>query len=114
MPERRLESRLLCADMVETEWTDRSGARRNAPALLEDISTLGLCLQMESPVPVHTNIEVAHARGTLTGEVCFCEYREIGYFVGVRFEQEHRWSTQQFLPKHLIDLSELAASLRPE
>jgi len=42
-----------------------------------------------------------------TGRVRYCVYREIGYFVGVEFEPESRWSKETYQPQHLLDLQRL-------
>ena len=52
MDERRSETRMMCADMVEVRWRDRSGKERGAIAILEDISASGACLQVELPIPL--------------------------------------------------------------
>src|SRR5690349_11279370 len=38
MEERRTEVRMLCADIVEVSWQERSGRKRQATGVLEDIS----------------------------------------------------------------------------
>src|ERR1035438_4115997 len=56
MQERRTEIRMLCADVVETCWTDRDGETQRASALLEDISPSGACLQLEMAVPLGVSL----------------------------------------------------------
>jgi hypothetical protein len=112
MQERRLEVRLLCADMVDVAWEDRLGRPRRATALLEDISESGACLQFEVAVPLGTELHIACTQGDLTGTVRYCLYREIGYFVGVQFADNTRWSRQDYEPQHLLDLERLMAAGR--
>ncbi len=112
MQERRSEVRLLCADMVQVKWQDRLGRPRQASALLEDISRSGACLQFEIPVPLGTELRIACGNEMLEGEVRYCAYREIGYFVGVQFSEHSKWSRQQFEPQHLLDLERLMAEAR--
>lgn len=115
MDDRRAEIRLLCADMVDVSWEDRLDRHRRATALLEDISRTGACLQFEIPVPLGTALRITCAQGVLEGIVRYCSYREIGYFVGVQFDESSQWSRQQFEPQHLLDLERLiAASREPE
>ena len=38
---------------------------------------------------------------------CYCAYREIGYFVGVKFRAGTQWSEDVFLPQHLLDTGRL-------
>jgi len=103
---------MLCADMVEIRWRDRSGKQRHAIALLEDISPLGACLQLEAPVPVGVEIGWDSQNQFFAGYVRYCVYREIGYFVGVEFGKSTRWSEQTYRPQHLLDLQRLAAKAR--
>jgi len=50
MLDRRAEPRLLCADVVEIEWTDKSGRTCHCAVHLDDISQSGLGLQVEHSV----------------------------------------------------------------
>ena len=52
MDERRSEVRMMCADMVEIRWRDRAGGEQSTTAILEDISSSGASLQVESPIPL--------------------------------------------------------------
>jgi len=80
---------------------------RPAPGLLEDISPSGACLQMETDVPLEAEIRWASPQQPFAGRVRYCVYREIGYFVGVEFEPESRWSKKTYQPQHLLDLQQL-------
>jgi len=103
MSERRTDARLLCADMVDVEWTDAQGKRRKARVLLEDISELGLCLQTEDALP-ESSIVIVDLNGTQTrAMVRYCYWREIGYFAGLTFASGSRWSRSKFFPRHLTD-----------
>jgi len=93
----------MCADMVEVSWEERSGKLRSATALLEDISASGACIQLETPVPLGVEIRWTSPRQGFKGWVRYCIYREIGYFVGVEFESDSRWSKSAFMPQHLLD-----------
>ncbi|HET8548392.1 MAG TPA: PilZ domain-containing protein [Bryobacteraceae bacterium] len=103
MQNRRAEPRLLCADLVDIQWKDKAGRTRRAVANLEDISLSGACVQLEMPVPLETRLHISYPRGELRGRVCYCIYREIGYFLGVEFEPGFRWSLRSFKPQHLLD-----------
>ncbi|MDQ6704700.1 MAG: hypothetical protein M3Z85_01915 [Acidobacteriota bacterium] len=109
MPERRLEGRMLCADVVSVEWKDKSGWNRSAEALLEDISPSGVCLQTDFPIPARAQVRIRVREAMIEGEVRYCAFREIGYFAGVEFPAGHRWSKRLFRPKHLFDVQRLAA-----
>ena len=107
MKERRTENRMLCADMVEVCWKDQAGRKKTTAGLLEDISPSGACLQMEAPVGIGTAIRWRSADREFKGNVRYCVYREIGYFVGVEFGADSRWSKKAFRPQHLLDLKKL-------
>ena len=102
MLDRRLEPRMLCADMVEVCWKT-NGRDRRCSAGLEDISPSGACLQIERPIPLQTKVQLRHEAGELSGKVKYCTSRETGYFLGVEFEQESRWSRRIFNPRHLLN-----------
>ena len=107
MEERRSEVRMLCADMVKVSWKDTLGKRRRTVGLLEDISPSGACLQLETAVPLGAEIRWACPKQEFLGHVRYCVYREIGYFVGVEFEEDSRWSRRTYKPQHLLDLRQL-------
>jgi hypothetical protein len=126
MSERRFENRFLCAELVTVDWVAAEaaghgeGAPRIVEAVLEDISALGACVQVEDRIPLGAAISISahHERGDgkpgggarFSGYVSYCEYRDFGYFVGIRFSDETPWSTGAFEPEHLTNL---AAMLRP-
>lgn len=111
MNERRIDPRLLCADLVEVLFKDRTGRRRAETANLEDISASGACLQMETPVQVGSAVAIKHSRGELVGRVRYCVFREIGYFVGVAFDPGNEWKQSSFRPMHLLDPRRLQSRL---
>ena|SRR5262245_49209321 len=109
----RSEARMLCADLVDVRWKDKSGRLRKATAVLEDISSSGACVQLDGPIPTDTFIKIRHRKGQLQGQVRYCVYRDIGYFVGLQFVPESKWSRKEFEPEHMLDMSRLLArSLR--
>lgn len=107
MEERRTDPRLLCAELVEVAWIDKSGRQRRRVANLEDISINGICLQIETLVPEGTLLSMHYGDGELMGTVRYCAFRDNAYFLGIRFEEGCRWSTQHFQPQHLLDPREL-------
>ena len=103
MLDRRIETRMLCADLVDLQWKDKTGRTRRSIANLEDISLSGACLQVDRPIPLMTNIRITYPKGELVAKVKYCVFREIGYFLGVEFEDGCRWSQQSFKPQHMLD-----------
>lgn len=105
----RSESRMLCAELVNIAWKESSGRGRRGMAILENISASGACLQLERPLPVDTEVSLRLPKGQLKGQVRYCVYREIGYFVGLQFAEGSRWSRRLYQPQHLLDLQRLLA-----
>ena len=103
MHNRRSEPRLLCADLVDVQWKDKNGRMRRFVANLEDISISGACIQVDQPIPLETTVQIRYPKGELKGRVCYCVYREIGYFLGLEFDPGCRWSIRAFRPQHLLD-----------
>lgn len=103
MFDRRIEPRMLCADMVDVQWKDNNGRARRGVANLEDISLSGACLQFDQPIPLQTEVRITYPKGELMGKVRYCVYREIGYFLGIEFEPGCKWSQRHFKPQHLLD-----------
>jgi PilZ domain len=108
MDERRTNFRMMCADVLEVSWTDQKGTKRSAAALLEDISETGACLQLEVPVAIGSEIRWSCPKQDLVGRVRYCDYQEMGYFVGVEFHAASKWSANVYEPQHLLDLQEIA------
>ncbi len=94
---------MLCADLVDVEWKDKSGRLKRTVANLEDISLSGACLQLDLAIPLQTNLRITYPSGELVGRVRYCVYREIGYFLGIEFEPGSKWSQRSFKPLHLLD-----------
>ena len=98
---------MLCADMMEVEWTDGTGCLHIATALLEDISAVGACLQMERELPVSAEVELRYHGVDMPAKIKYCVYQEIGFYVGIEFREGFQWSEQAFQPDHLLDLSKM-------
>ncbi len=91
--------------MVEVVWTDARGAIRTAIALLEDISQLGVCLQLDVAIPLFA-VVLINLNGVQTrAMVRYCRWCELGYFAGLTFAPGAQWSRERFQPKHLTDLA---------
>jgi hypothetical protein len=103
MMDRRVEPRMLCADLVDVRWKDQTGRTRRGVANLEDISLSGACLQVDRPVALETSFRISYPSGELVGKVKYCVFREIGYFLGIEFEAGSRWSQRHYRPQHLLD-----------
>jgi len=102
MTERRIQSRCLCAEMVKLNWQGGT-----ADAVLEDISPFGGCVQLEFAIPLGSPVTLSIGQSKYPGHVCYCVYREIGYFVGLRFCDDKVWSPDEVVPQHLLNLETL-------
>ena len=105
--ERRVDLRLLCADIVELIWTDAAGREKRRIGNLEDISSAGMCLQVELPIEEGTSIRVLYGGGELLGVVRYSVMRDLAYIVGIHFDESSRWSAIEFRPQHLVDPADL-------
>jgi hypothetical protein len=103
MQNRRMNPRMLCADLVKIEWRDKGGSHHTVVANLEDISLSGACLQLEEDVPLQSIVTMTHEKATYEGRVRYCIFKDIGYFLGVEFEPGYRWTAKEFKPMHLLD-----------
>jgi hypothetical protein len=101
---------MMCADVVQASWTGPDYEVQQADALLEDISPSGACLQFETAIPLGVTMRVVCPKQEFVGEVRYCVYREVGYFVGLEFESHSHWSRKAYKPRHLLDLHQLVES----
>lgn len=103
MDDKRRETRLLCAELVQVNFRAESGRQQRCVANLEDICATGLCLQSETRIPDGTNLTVRYGNGELSGIVRYCVFRDIGFLIGVEFDAGCRWSETDFKPEHLLN-----------
>jgi hypothetical protein len=102
MEERRINTRLLCAELVEVIW-DKAGCSQRRIANLEDISLTGICLHMDKAITCGTQIIVRYGDGELVGTIRYCRSGEFGHLLGVQLREGSRWSSRHFRPTHLLD-----------
>jgi len=105
--DKRTETRMLCSELVGIKWTNGAKSARECLGVLEDISTCGACLRLEQPIPVQTPVRVIYGGGHLQGVVRYCVFRAVGYFVGVQFSADARWSDARYRPEHTTDVRDL-------
>jgi hypothetical protein len=104
--ERRHEGRFLCAEIVHLIRIENERVK-TLEAVLEDISPVGACVQVEEEVPLGVEVMLATAHTSLCGVVSYSVYRDYGYFVGIHFLDDAHWSKNVFVPDHLINLQTL-------
>ena len=103
MKDRRSEPRFMCADLVKVRIQD-GGEAREVVANLEDISASGACIQLEAAAQEGADVEMICANCRLRGKVRYCRFSQVGYDVGIAFNQPGSWDRQRFVPKHLLDV----------
>lgn len=110
--ERRSEPRLWCSDLVHVSLKQNGRWKRVGVGILEDISPSGACVQVDDPVVKGSQIRIQADQWKVEGEVRYCVYREIGYYIGVHLDENSKWSKEMFRPKHLMDPSKVATRKR--
>lgn len=103
MAEKRAEPRYLCSDLVTLRWSDEARRRREATVVLENISTSGACVQAEVPVAESAEVTLLCGTAEFHGYVRSCYLRDNGYFIGIAFDADSKWSKSKFQPEHLLD-----------
>ena len=103
MPEKRAEPRFLCSDLVTLRWFDDERRRREETVVLENISASGACVQAEVPVMESAGVTLLCGSAEFHGYVRSCYLRDEGYFVGIAFDADSKWSKTKFQPEHLVD-----------
>ena len=112
MNNRRFEGRFLCAELVRLDWLAGEDSFRSEQAVLEDISALGACVQTEESVPLGSIVMLTVQDTPFYGHVCYCTWRDDGYFVGLRFSNDTVWSASVIRPSHLTSLDQLEMQAR--
>jgi hypothetical protein len=103
MNDRRSDTRILCADLIDVKWTSDSGRRRHAVATLDDISEAGACVLLDEGIPEATRVVMSCREGEFAGAVRHCEPGPLGYLVGLEFDADSHWDPEVYEPRHLLD-----------
>jgi hypothetical protein len=93
----------MCSDLVKVRLHDGADPEEFV-ANLEDISPSGACLLLEAALPDGASIEVISSTCRLKGKVRCCRFVEIGYVVGVAFNERQSWSRERYEPQNLLEL----------
>jgi hypothetical protein len=101
--EQRSEPRFLCSDLVSLRWCDISGGDHLETVVLDNISASGACVQAEVSVSESTRVSLVCGKVAFHGYVRSCYWRDDGYFVGIAFDTDSKWSAAKFKPEHLLD-----------
>ena len=109
MTERRVEPRLWCSDLIQVRIEIAGSEPMEVTANLEDIAPSGASVLFEQAVPAGARLCLALGRHKFRGQATHCTRNEIGYFVGVRFDAERKWSRKIYEPQHLLDPARVVA-----
>jgi hypothetical protein len=92
---------MLCADLVEVRWIDRTGQHRSAIANLEEVSLHGAHLILDVAVPLDTDLVLRMKQSEMTATVTDCRHEpDFGFAVAVQLPKKCRWKSH---PRHLFD-----------
>jgi hypothetical protein len=101
MKECRSETRMLCADLVEVCWSDKTGQSYSAMANLEEISLRGAHLVLDVAVPLDRELVLRMKQGDIATTVKDCHHEpDIGFALTVQLLKKSRWKSH---PRHLFD-----------
>ena len=103
MPERRAEPRFLCSDLVTLRWRDESLHDHSETVVLENISASGASVQSEKAISEGTAVRMICGKREFRGVVRSCYLRDDGYFIGIVFDADSKWSQSKYKPRHLLD-----------
>lgn len=101
--DKRIEARLLCSDLADVYTADGKSWKPRGTAVVEDVSQSGVCIQLHEPLPNETVVRLCYPAGELKARVCYCAYRDSGYFIGLKLDTLSRWSFAMHRTRHLLD-----------
>jgi hypothetical protein len=96
----------MCAQLLTLYWTDGKGQSQSELVGLEDIAATGACVRLEQPIPADTPVSLHYPSGKYEGKVKYCLIDEIGYFLGISFNDGCRWSKDDFQPAHILEIQD--------
>lgn len=70
--------------LVEASWEDQSGALRTAPACMEDKSTGGACIRINTPIGVGSKLKIQWRFEQFSGTAKYCRSEGKDYVVGIQ------------------------------
>ena len=103
----------MCAELARVNWIVGLQRFETSEAVLEDISTLGGCVQLEEPIEVGTVVMLTFRGERFNGKVRYCVAGEFGHFIGIKFAADSPWSQDLALPAHLTNLETVKLQLPP-
>jgi hypothetical protein len=61
-------------------------------------------------VPENVRVRLLCGKSEFRGLVRFCYWRDDGYFIGIAFDADSKWSKAKFTPEHLLDPREVKSA----
>ncbi len=102
MTDQRRQPRYLCSALVTLHWqTGRE--RHKSTVVLENISAFGACVQADVGLPAGARVRMACGRQRFRGVVRYCLLTVGGWFIGVEWDADSRWSKTKYRPEHMLD-----------
>jgi hypothetical protein len=83
--------------LVEASWEDESGALRTAPARMEDKSTGGACIRINTPIGVGSKLRIQWRFEQFSGTAKYCRSEGKDYVVGIQRDAANGPNPSQLL-----------------
>ncbi len=96
----RTKTLLLCADIVQVEWSDDRGVPRRSPAILEEIQPSGALLLLDTDCPPHKANAVRLSPCGYRGKARRSTESPSGYHIEIAFDKGVRWHPADYQPTH--------------
>ncbi|HTA46212.1 MAG TPA: hypothetical protein VK789_27395 [Bryobacteraceae bacterium] len=93
--------RYLCSELISLRIN-----AIDAMVNLEEIWDRGAVFEAEKPIPEGARVEMRTAQALFAGKIIRVEQHEFGWRFEVEFSPLTPWSADQFLPRHLLEVSE--------
>lgn len=92
---------MLCADLVEVCWSDKTGRPYSAIANMEEVSQHRAHFVLDEAVPLDTDLVLRMKPGDIIATVRDCRHEpDFGFEVVVQLPNKFRWKPH---PRHLFD-----------
>lgn len=101
--ERRAGRRRLCSSLVEIAWLNEQSGQISTVGVIEDVSHGGLCVNLDSPLPVGALVSLRTKGFCGQARVRYCNSSGCGGQVaGLEFAGGCSWEPEKWSPGHLL------------
>jgi hypothetical protein len=87
--------------LVEASWEDQSGALRTVPARMEDKSTGGACIRINTPIEVGAKLGIQWRFEQFSGTAKYCRSEGADYIVGIQRDAANSLIPNRLLPANV-------------